>query len=77
LADDPTVLILPTTTVAAIRQYLGGQPHDQVDSLINVLEACIRVQMPHAAPPVRDECPAVTQELARRALDHKPQDKKS
>lgn len=76
-ADEPPVLLLPTATVAAIRQYLGNQPHDAVAGLIDVLEACVRVQVPHGGPPDSpDACPAVTQELARRAAANRVPEKK-
>jgi len=36
----PENVLLPTELIVKIRQFLGRQPHDEVDSMIKELEEC-------------------------------------
>lgn len=66
--EAPASLVLPTNLVSVIRNYLGRQPHDDVQALVAGLVACVQVQVAaNGAIGDRGQCPAVTAALAARA----------
>jgi len=66
----PSVFLMPASVLGAVRQYLGGRPHDEVAGLIGALEACASLQIPGKEPKTAPaECRPVTEALAEQAKD--------
>jgi len=69
-AATPAVFLMPASVLGAVRQYLGGRPHDEAAGLIGALEACASLQIPGKEPKTAPaECRPVTEALAEQAKD--------
>jgi len=69
-AATPAVFLMPASVLGAVRQYLGGRPHDEVAGLIGALEACASLQIPGKEPKtVPAECRPVADALAEQAKE--------
>jgi hypothetical protein len=73
-AQEPTTLMLPTSVILSISQYLSQRPYADVAQMIAGLQACISVQVPNAQGAVvsHGECPAVTAALNAKENTKEP-----
>ncbi len=81
-AKEPAAILLPSQLVAALRTYLEQHPYRDVSAMVNMIDACVREQVPVdgvltsrgecvGLRTVRDEQAAATKEAIDAALKMK------
>lgn len=63
--EPPKTVVLPTTTVNGILQYLSSKPYGETSTLIQNLLGCVDVQVPQNGGIIMNhgQCPPVTEAL--------------
>ena len=62
LAGEPSTIILPSSLVVAIGDYLRTKPYSEVSNIIDAMKECVQVQIPNAQGAIvsHGQCPVVT-----------------